>query len=156
MKMRDLIGLIASRGHVDVEFTSKIHDLETYAEPCMRATLKGVRDDHDGVLRLQVSYEKYDEYNKQFESHNYWGVLSKGQEPSAAQYTARETGWYKVEDHIYVMDTDDVSTYLVILDSTPLYDAWVANNNGLSYVAWLEKLVNEHARAKPEWDGMPG
>lgn len=147
MKMRDLIAFLASRGHVDVEFTSKTHDLETYAEPCMRATLKGVRDDHDGVLRLQISYEKYDEYNEQFESHNYWGVLSKGQDPAAAQYTARETGWYKVEDHIYVMDTDEVSKYMVILNPNPLYDEWAAGLKEVSYVQWLENLVNAHAHS---------
>lgn len=141
-------GEMSARGPVDIEFTAGAHDLESYPEPKMRATLLFVKDDHhdDDVMKIRVSYKKFDEYNKAFESHNYWGRIALGQDERSASYTARETGWYEVEEDLYVMATDDISKVLTILDNGPnkLYEAYQADPKGLSYVQWLESLVQEH------------
>ena len=145
MVMRDLIQLIAVRGSIDVEFTKGVEDMEGYPELGMRATILNAVDQHDDVMKIRVSYEKYDEFNKQFEGHNYWGVERNGQDPASATYTARETGWYKVEEDLYVMADDDVSRTMTLLSNSNLYDTWNNGNKELSYVLWLEALVTEHA-----------
>lgn len=142
MKMSDINTLFQSGKDVDVEFTKNILDLEGYPEPGMRATIIAVTTGgQDDVVKVRVSYEKYDDFNQQFESHNYWGVLARDQDPSAAEYTARETGWYKVEDVIYVMADDDVSNYMTILEPNEMFETWNASLKEVSYVTWLENRV---------------
>lgn len=144
MVMRDLITMLQSGKEVDVEFTRGVEDLEGYPEPGMRATIVGAVVQHDDVMKLRVTYEKYDEFNKAFESHNYWGVLSKGQDPASATYTARETGWYTVKDDLYVVADDDVSRVMTIINRNELFEAWNNGPKEVSYVAWLEDLVRSH------------
>lgn len=145
MKMIELITLLATGKEIDVEFAKRISDAETYAEPGMRATVVSITPDVDNVLKLKVNYQKFETFNEAFESHNYWGVVSKGQDPSAAEYTARETGWYKVEEQIYLMADDEVEDFMTIIsfESFDLYDEWRSSNTDQTYVSWLESQVRE-------------
>ena len=51
----------------EVQFTKKIEDCESYPEGNMRATIIGAEFDHDGVVKLQFDYSKFDEMNKAHE-----------------------------------------------------------------------------------------
>lgn len=135
---------MTARGPVVVEFTKGVGDLECYPEKGMRATIVGILEDSDrDVLKLRVSYEKFDEFNKAFESHNYFDRAGQ------PVLTAREAGYYHVEETIYVMADDDVDKYMKILSngSSSLYDAYVAAKPDISYTLWLENLVQTHAVA---------
>lgn len=143
MKMSELKTLLQTGKDVDVEFVKGIEDLEGYPETGMRATIIGVpAPGADDVMKIRVSFKKYDEFNKAFEARNYWGALSKDQDPSSSNYTARETGWYKVEEDIYVMAEDDVEKYMTILDRNETFETWNASLKQVSYVAWLENRVH--------------
>lgn len=141
MKMSELKTLLQTGKDVDVEFTKDVEDLEGYAEPGMRATIISVSPvGQDDVMKIRVSYKKYDDFNRAFEAHNYWGRLSLDQDPSAAAYTARETGWYKEEEDIYVM-ADDVLKYMTVLEPNEMFDTWNASLKQVSYVTWLENRI---------------
>lgn len=141
MNFRDLqrtLPEMKARGSVTVEFVPGVEDLECYPEKGMRATVISVVDDNDtGVLKLRVSYEKFDEYNKSFESYNYF---DKARQPVL---NARSAGYYTVEETIYVMANDKIEKYMRVLydNSTALYDAYRLEAPGISYTLWLENKV---------------
>lgn len=137
MKFSELRQLIEDRGAVNVTCMKGIDDLETYAEPGMRLTITGGDEQHDGVLKLRVSYEDFDEFNKQFESANYF---DGNRQPVL---TAREAGFYKVKDTIYVMADDEFERFFSTLDSTKLYDQYKAERSNIPYVQWLENKVEQ-------------
>lgn len=142
MKMSELKTLMQTGKGVDVEFAKGVEDLEGYPERGMRATVVAVSEPcADDVMKVRVSFKKYDEFNKAFEARNYWGVLSKDQDPSSSNYTARETGWYKVEEDIYVMADDDVEKYMTVLSPCEMFETWNASLKEVSYVTWLENRV---------------
>lgn len=134
-----------ARGPVTVEFVHGIEDLECYPEKGMRATIISIADDRDhDVMKMRVSYEKFDEFNKAFESHNYFDRAGQ------PVLTAREANYYTVEETIYVMASDDINKYMQILSesSTALYDAYRLEAPSISYTLWLENLVQQHAVAR--------
>lgn len=142
MNFRNIAELVNTGKPVDVEFKEKIEDLESYPEKGMRATVTGAVIDHeeydgDAVIRLFVDYSKFDAENASLEAHNYY---DKNGEPTL---TAREAGWYKIKDTLYVMANDDAEAYLTILakQTTELFEEYKASNSTLSYVAWLESKV---------------
>lgn len=141
--MKDAIAAIHQRGSIDVEFLASVEALEGYAEPHMRATIVDAEDYGDSTVRIKLSYAKYDEYNRQFESANYF---DRNQNPV---WTAREAGHYNVDDHIFVMDTDKFDTLFKELKDTRLFDQYTAACTGESYVAWLEgQLTSANAYIK--------
>lgn len=148
MNIRDLIHRLPemnARGPVTVEFVQGVEDLECYPEMGMRATLVSIVEDRgdSDVLLLRVNYETYDEFNKPFESHNYFDRAGQ------PVLTAREAGFYHVEETIYMMATDKMDKYFRILDngSNALYTAYRLAAPGISYTLWLENLVHDHALA---------
>ena len=141
MKMSDLKSMLSTGKTVDIEFKKGIEDIEGYTEPGMRATILAVVDSDEDVVKMRISYQKYDEYNKVFESRNYWGRLSNDQDPSSSNYTARETGWYEVEDVMYLMADDEVEKYMTIIEPTEMFETWNASLKEVSYVTWLENRV---------------
>lgn len=70
----------------DIEFTDEAGEWDGYEEEGMRATVTGVRENHDMVY-LDIDYTKFDEYNKAYESANYY---DKDNHPTR---TAREAGF---------------------------------------------------------------
>lgn len=130
--MKEAIAIVKQRGQIDVTFTAKHADLEWYGEQNMRATITGIEDYHDETIHIAVSFAKFDEYNKQFESANYY---DRNHNPV---WTARQAECYNVEDHVFVMDTDKFEDYFVELKRNDLYERYVASGTSDSYVSWLE------------------
>ncbi len=133
----DILDLLRAGTGIDVEFTEGINDLEVYAEPGMRATLLSGVDQGDDCTKVRVSFAKFDEFNKAFESANYFD------KSGSAVLTARQANQYDVEDDIYFTATAPVTEF-VILDSrsATLMARYKAEaTSGLSYVAWLEQQV---------------
>lgn len=128
---------------IDVQCTKRVEDFEAYPDSNMRTTLKSISPvDGEGVAKLHISYQKFDEYNKTFEQQNYYkdGIPNK---------TAREVGLYTVEDTLYVMLSDDPNIYFTRLNAgeNRLYDAYQSEKQGEeTYVQYLERLVLEHVR----------
>ena len=140
MKIKDLLaqfGDLSAIHPVDVEFNKAVGDLESYAEPKMRATITAVTDDHDDVVIVRVDYIKYDDYNKSFESYNYYDSNHQ------AVLNARQANYYTVKDSLYVMANDEVDKYFSILSghANELYEMYQAGGRALSYTAWLESYI---------------
>lgn len=68
-----------------------VEDLESYAEPGMRATLTGGKMSHETLI-LDVNYAPFDEFNRAFEPKNYYD------KSGAPTLTAREANPYKPQD----------------------------------------------------------
>ena len=126
-----------SAGPIAVEFGPGIEDFECYAEPKMRAHLVAVDFHQDDVVLLKFEYSEFDEYNKAFESANYF---DKNGEPTL---TAREAGYYSIKEDIYVMAHDDLQAkMLTLLNSSSLaLIAEFKNSGQKSYVRWLEEQL---------------
>ena len=137
MKFGELVG----RVDFNVEFVGKTADLETYAEPGMRAVVVNIKEDYhdemDTVLVIAVDYSKYDEFNKQFETYNYYD------KEGIACLNARQAGWYKPVDTIYVMADDNVEDYMTLINeaSNNLYEMFLAAKVDKSYTQWLEQVL---------------
>lgn len=126
----------------DVQFTKKIEDTEWYAEDGMRGTITSVivqdDDPKDMVIKIGVSFAKFDEFNKQFETSNYFNNVGD------ACLTARQANMYHVEDHYYA--GNDVLEHMIPLDDATatllrFFETDKAANPDLTYVAWLEKIA---------------
>lgn len=143
MKFRDLkdqLPALRQRGPVNVEFVKDAMDYaEAYPEGGMRATVLDITTDDEDVLRLHLSFEAFDEYNKAFESHNYF---DRDGQPTL---TARDAGYYSVKDHVYVMAGDDISTYFTLMgtSASKLHQQYLdeCGDKGITYVQWLEAKV---------------
>lgn len=137
----ELSSLIRNGTTVDVDCLKKVEDLETYVEARMRLTIiDATPEDRDGVIVLTVSYAKYEEINKTFESHNYFD------KNGVACLNARQAGFFSVEDTLYVMNTDDPNDYFIMLEDSANY--WIQEylkhrNKDETYVAFLERLLDQ-------------
>lgn len=138
--MKSLIG-------AHIEFTNRIEEAEGYAEGKMRATISNIYQDkkgetpEDDVWVIDFNFTEYDDFNRQFESSNYYdsrGIPNK---------TAREKGFYKTLDryHFGSPELYPFESYFTILDegSKELRQRFEACKE-TSYVRWLENLVTEH------------
>jgi hypothetical protein len=101
-----------------VKFKKGIHDFECYAEPGMKARVIGITglyttdpDPQDHVYKLSVDFAEFDEYNKQFETYNYYD------RDGIPRLNAREAGLYRIQDDIYMSnpDCDPWLKYLSVL-----------------------------------------
>ena len=113
MELNKLIGKV-------IQFNSDIDDFETYAEGGMKARVIGVipkytslPDPQEHVYILHIDYSEFDEYNKQFETYNYY---DKNGDPIL---NARQAGFYNVNDTIYMPNPyiDSWDKYLTVLDA---------------------------------------
>lgn len=140
---KELAELLVNGATVDVECRERVEDLEDYADKGMRLTITGIRSDHDEVAVLAVSYAKYDEHNKAFEKRNYYDKQGK------PCLNAREAGFYKEHDSMYVMETDDPNEFFVGLDDNS--NRWIKSylehrNKDETYVAFLERILDEASK----------
>jgi hypothetical protein len=131
---------LRQQGPVNVEFVKAAADyLEAYPEGGMRATILDVQGDEPEVLILRVSYEAFDEYNKAYESHNYY---DKTGNPTL---TAREADCYTVNENLYVMGVDEIDRFFTLMGATAskLHEQYKAEcgDKGITYVQWLEAKV---------------
>lgn len=145
---RDLATASRAGATFEVSALSPVEEFETYLEPGMKLSI--INSTHevgcgaDEVIRLELSYHKYDEHNKAFESKNYYG------RDGVPNKTARETGNYNVIDSLFVMADFDPNKYFSMIKDTSakLYAAYLNEKVGdETYVAYLERLVEAHAKA---------
>lgn len=141
MTFAELVSAIKAGKVFEVAFKPEIENFETYAEPNMRCTISKAElmGSDPSIVKVVFNYEKFDEFNKQFESANYY---DKNREPCL---TAREAKMYKVSEENYFDAETPVSEIFEFLDSNSilLYSEYLALNaaSELSYVAWLELKV---------------
>jgi len=137
---KELAELLVNGATVDVECRARVEDLEDYADKGMRLTITGIRSDHDEVAVLAVSYAKYDEHNKAFEKRNYYDKTG------TPCLNAREAGFYKEQDSMYVMDTDNPNDFFISIDDNS--NKWIKSylehrGKDETYVAFLERILNQ-------------
>jgi len=133
-RMIDVARAVGSGLRPVVTFKDGIAEKESYPEAGMRARLLSVSNQSDGILKIKFSYAEFDEFNKQFESANYYG---QDQLPNK---TARETGYYHVEEAIY-FDGDELSSRFFDIENNErvaLHDEFRAAAPSVNYVQWLE------------------
>jgi hypothetical protein len=133
-------------GH-DIEFNKAVEDTAecvtpVYPEKGMRASvlkceLTELCYRHGDVIALTVSYTKFDEYNKQFESANYYDEYGR------PVLTAREANFYTETNTLYV-DPKVKICRLVTPELDNLVDEWknAKQDHGISYSDWVsQKLI---------------
>jgi hypothetical protein len=129
-----------------VKFTKGANDLESYVEPGMRATITSVSWDGEGkneseaVFKLRVDFSKFDEENKQFETHCYF---DKNHNPVLS---AREAGQYEVQDTLYL--SPDFETYFTMEIDSPFREEFVKSGSNDTYVKFLEDRLTAALAAK--------
>jgi hypothetical protein len=138
MNFKDLHQLINDGVHPVVTGQKKVEDLENYLEPGMRARLIGSTLKHDDVVTLKLDFTEFDEYNKQFESSNYYDRAGQ------PVLNAREAGHYTPKMDCYVMATDDMDDYMTFTESATLalMKEYTASEVKGTYVEWLEAQVH--------------
>lgn len=141
---KQLANLFINGATIEAECRKKCEDLEAYVDGGMRLTIIGMVEDHDGVIKLQISYEKYEEHNKAFEKRNYYD------KQGVPCLNAREAGYYTVKDTLYVMETDDPNEYFISVSDTS--NRWLRaylerRNEGETYVAFLERWLEDAYKA---------
>lgn len=129
---------------IEIEFNEGVNDLETYPEPRMRATITSASMDHDNVVKLYVDYSKYDTYNKQFESSNYFD------KSGCAVLTARQAGQYKERDTIYVMGDYDTGKHFTMINISAFDKWWSSYWKRTSQPEVFDLAMKEIAKAA--WD----
>jgi hypothetical protein len=132
----------------DVEFLDLITELDdVYTETGMRATVTGFKTfdagTEDEYYRIDVTYEKFDDFNKDFEKSDWYF-----KDGSEGQGTARETGWYEVEDNLYIMAANLDRSIKVLDDTTRDLFEQFKKSGMTSYVSFLEKIVVESRTAE--------
>ena len=136
--MQNLIGKL-------VTFTSKIEDLEGYPEGGMRARIVAVEnkytsraDLHEHIHNLTFDFSEFDEFNKRFESSNYF---DKNHNPTL---TAREAGFYKDKEELFFGSPKlwPFEDYFADMseNSRKLSEEFKASGE-TDYVAWLEEKL---------------
>lgn len=130
-----------------VVFNQDILDMESYAEPGMRARIIDVKeintfskDLREHVYRITFDFSEYDTFNRFFETANYYG------NNGVANKTAREAGYYHHKDSIYFgsPELEPFDKYFTFADSnTKLLQKKFEESGEDSYVHWLEKQVLE-------------
>ncbi len=128
-ELRDQFGTALS-----VKCTNRVDIFEGYPEEGMMLEIKGIRSHSHGndVLVLNVSYTKFDEHNKQFETANYFDTNGK------ATLTAREKGEYHADDTIYVSGNDNPNDYF-IAEVNPVWEKYLQTRKpDQTYLNWLK------------------
>jgi hypothetical protein len=134
MNARELKQLLTA-GPVVIEFGPKIEELETYAEPKMRAHLVSVSMSEADIAILTVDYTAFEELNKTLELANYYDKHGN------AVLTAREAGQYTPQEDLYV-DWSDLDGILSALPTAThgLFEEFKSSGQE-SYVNWLEEQL---------------
>lgn len=124
---------LLAAGPVVIEFKQDAEDLEGYVDCGMRAHLIGVTLQADDTAVIKVSYKAFDDFNKAFEKATYY---DKNQQPVL---TAREAGYYELEEEYYVSSKDDMSSILDVLSASSAgFMAEFIASGEQNYVTWLE------------------
>lgn len=106
----DLLNQIDEFRGLDIEFKKEAEDFEGYTEEHIRGTIVNAYKKYGDTIVLVVSFEKFDEDNRQHETANYYG-------PNGSTLTARQAGYYKVQEEIYIAEELELSGYFSLLNS---------------------------------------
>lgn len=130
--MQDFARAVIAGQRSVVTFKQGIEAKECYPEAGMRARAIRATLRADGLLHVTFGYGEFDEFNKQFETADYYGN-------GRANLTAREAGYYKPEEEIY-FDAEELVGALMSLDegAHELYAEYTAAGVEATYVQWLE------------------
>lgn len=127
-----------------IEFLVGIEDFECYPEKNMRARIISIserdtksKDLYDHLYTITFDYSEFDDYNKAFESSNYWDKNGD------ASLTAREAGIYEVKEKIHFGAPElwPFEDYFKLLD--PAVEELVnrfKQSNSSNYIEWLESF----------------
>lgn len=130
----DLLTALGNGFKPVVTFKAPIEDCECYPETGMRGVVTGGRLKQDGVVQLWFDFEPFDSFNAALEKREYY---DDKRQPTL---TAREAGYYKPQDDVYLMQDHLLDDYFVFEDQGPLalMEEWRASGSDKTYVAWLE------------------
>lgn len=137
MKYKELGQLIKEGIYPIVTFKKGIENQEGYPENGMRAQIINVSFSDDDLIKLTFNYEHFDEFNKKYESANYY---DNNKIPCL---TARQKGFYKIEEDFYFESGYPIETDLLIEDSGRLkiYNQYLKSESEFTYVQWLENQL---------------
>ena len=100
-KLSDVLAFVLAGGRPIVTFNAQIEQCEAYAEAGMKARIIGGRQNETDVLVFDLDYSEFDVHNQALERATYY---DKAQVPCL---TAREAGFYKPVEDVYLTPTDD-------------------------------------------------
>ena len=140
----ELIKNIHNYTDLVIEFKKDVDAWAQYPEANMRAQITNGRLDYneDEVGRITFDYTKFDDFNKQFESSDYYdkNQVHKNQVPCL---TARQAGLYNPVDTIYILLTDDPNKFMNVVSVSQYYEQYLANRTDKqSYVNFLETRLS--------------
>lgn len=143
MTGKELAQLVRDGIRPVVTFGKSVEDQESYLEAGMRGRLVGVlRDEHE-YISLAVDLTEFDDFNRQYEKANYYD------KSGVARLTAREAGFYKPTESVYMGPDDEVEVLVIEdADALKLYARYQTERGGKSYVQWLEQRVVEIERER--------
>jgi len=72
LKGKELARMVSDGVHPAVTFKAPILDMEGYLETGMRGRLVAVSNEHDDMFKLHIDLSEFDDFNRQFESANYY------------------------------------------------------------------------------------
>ena len=134
-----------------ITFKKGCEDLESYCEAGMKAKITGIvlermeEKEADLVYKITLDYSQFDDYNKNFETANYY---DNNGNPTL---TAREAGFYHIQDTLY-LGSDNIwpwSNYFdVEHDSTSnrMFERYSRRtmDTDLTYLKWLETQLSKY------------
>jgi hypothetical protein len=127
-----------------VEFAAQIEDMEAYPEPGMRAQIVSVNadtsfsDPKEHIYTIVFDYTEFDDYNKNFESANYYDPRG------VACLTARQADLYRLRETIYFGCPDHwpFENYFTVLNAHQLVLIERFKKSGQkNYLSWLEDQI---------------
>jgi hypothetical protein len=131
---------------IDIEFVPGqdkkfgVDDLEEYPVAKMRARITGGRNEADDTSVLFVDFAPFDAHNRPFETADFWHTDKAGNSILA---DARTAGKYKAQTKLYLPASLPSEQIFRVLPAPAqeLIAAWQAQDDGTSYVAFLEARV---------------
>ena len=134
-----------------ITFKPACEDLESYCEAGMKAKVTNIsllrheEIEHDMVYLVKLDYTNFDDYNRKFETANYY---NKSGSPCL---TAREAGLYKQVDTLY-LGSDLIwpwNNYFEVEHdsiSDRMYTRYVNSNTDktITYLKWLEIQLSKY------------
>lgn len=137
MNGKELALLVADGIRPVVTFQKPIEDMEGYLEAGMRGRLVASNEQRGGRFEIYVDLTEFDNFNKQFESANYY---DKSGVPCL---TARQAGNYKEPKENFYVDSDQEVNFLVVEEGgrLALHQEFVKSCAKSTYVQWLEDRV---------------
>jgi hypothetical protein len=129
----------------NVQFTSKIEEMEAYPENSMRARIVSIvekdtdnADVHEHMYKITFDYSDFDEFNAALEAPNYYN------KDGVACLTAREANMYKKQELIYFGSPTlwPFENYFTVLgEKSNALIARFKESGATNYVEWLESQI---------------